>query len=290
MTATPQRSLMRGERCGAAYLLRLPDDTGGLVAGLRRGGRAGRSVDFRDYRTYQPGDDLRWIDWNVYARTDDLTVKLYHEEVSPHLDLVLDGSLSMVLEDTAKADAHLGVAAALATAAATASCSVAVWLVSERTRRLENSGGRPSEWLGLQCNGRRSPADVLLADPPRLRPNSIRILLSDLMWPEDPVPVVRRLAERAAAVHVVQILADQERQPPQHGNLRLHDIETDQRLELFVDDGTRQRYMDALAAHSVEWRAACRSYGATFASLTAEDIVRDWDLTVLVESGVLQGA
>ena len=65
--------------------------------------RAGSSLEFRDHRAYEPGDDLRHIDWNAYARTDQLTIKLFREEVTPHLDVVIDTSRSMDLEGTRRA-------------------------------------------------------------------------------------------------------------------------------------------------------------------------------------------
>ena len=67
-----------------------------------------------DHREYQPGDDLRRLDWAAYARSDKMIVKLYRQEVCPHLDVVIDGSRSMALEGTQKLRAGVALAAALA--------------------------------------------------------------------------------------------------------------------------------------------------------------------------------
>src|SRR4249920_2976779 len=93
-----RRYLSEGERAGARYALETPRQAPGGVAGGTLSQRAGSSLEFQDHRDYQPGDDLRHIDWNVYARTDQLTLKLYREEVTPHLDVLLDTSRSMTLE------------------------------------------------------------------------------------------------------------------------------------------------------------------------------------------------
>ena len=95
-----RQALLEGERAGGRYALRLPRRLPVGVAGGHQGARAGSSLEFREHREYEPGDDLRHIDWNAYARSDQLVVKLYHEEVTPHLDIVLDGSRSMALEGT----------------------------------------------------------------------------------------------------------------------------------------------------------------------------------------------
>ena len=123
MDASIRQALRSGEQLGARYALQIPQVAASGIIGSRAGRRAGSSIDFQDYREYEPGDDLRFIDWGIYARTDRLTVKLFREEVTPHLDLILDGSRSMNLEDTVKANAVAQLAALLATSAANAQCS-----------------------------------------------------------------------------------------------------------------------------------------------------------------------
>ena len=106
-----RQALRAGEQLGLRYALQIPQVAASGWTGTRTGRRAGSSIDFQDYREYQPGDDLRFIDWGIYARTDRLTVKLFREEVTPHLDLILDGSRSMNLENTAKAIAAAKISA-----------------------------------------------------------------------------------------------------------------------------------------------------------------------------------
>src|SRR5207248_6965504 len=127
MNDSTRRYLVEGERAGLRYALGLPRQAPVGVAGTSLAQRAGSSLEFKDYREYQPGDDLRHIDWNAYGRTDQLFVKLYREEVTPHADVILDCSRSMALEGTAKPGAALGLAALFATAAANAGFSHAAW-------------------------------------------------------------------------------------------------------------------------------------------------------------------
>ncbi|HMX28251.1 MAG TPA: DUF58 domain-containing protein, partial [Blastocatellia bacterium] len=133
--------LLEGERVGMRYALAVPRTTSATLAGLQMGQRAGSSLEFKDHRDYQPGDDLRRIDWNAFARSDKLTVKLFREEISPHLDVVLDGSRSMAVEPGAKAHAATALAAALAVAAENAGYSHAAWLAREWCAPIANGGG-----------------------------------------------------------------------------------------------------------------------------------------------------
>src|SRR5439155_2967235 len=111
------------------------------------GARAGSSLEFRDHRSYEPGDDLRHVDWHAFARTDQLSVKLYREEVSPHLDVLIDGSRSMALAGSAKARATLALAGFLTAAAANAGFTHAGWLLSADPVPVGDRGRRPEVWV-----------------------------------------------------------------------------------------------------------------------------------------------
>src|SRR5580693_1361037 len=183
MDAILQQALREGERLGGRHALQIPQVAASGLAGSRSGRRAGSSIDFQDYRDYQPGDDLRFIDWGIYARTDRLTIKQFREEVTPHLDLILDGSRSMNLADTNKANAVAQLAALLATSAANAQCTQAVWLSGEGFQRLTNDTLTPSAWDKLELESIRTPEQSFEILPPKFRRLGVRVLVSDLLWP-----------------------------------------------------------------------------------------------------------
>src|SRR5258707_7334627 len=164
-----RQALRDGEQLGIRYALQIPQVAASGLTGSRAGRRSGSSIDFQDYREYQPGDDLRFIDWGIYARTDRLTVKLYREEVIPHLDLILDGSRSMNLEGTAKAIATAKLSALLAAAAANAQCTQAVWLSGEGFQRLANDTLTPSAWDQLELDSKRTLDQSFDILSPKLR-------------------------------------------------------------------------------------------------------------------------
>jgi uncharacterized protein (DUF58 family) len=280
--------LIEGERAGMRYALEPPRAASAALAGMRLGREAGASLEFRDHRDYQPGDDLRRIDWSAFARSDRLTVKLYREEISPHLDIVLDGSRSMAIEDTAKARAAIGLAAVFAVAAANAGYSHNVWLARARVEPVANGSNRPSLWRSLDLDFRGNPVESFTRTPPRFRRQGIRVLISDLLWLGEPTAVLQSLAHNAASVVVAQTLASADANPPERGRVRLLDSETDERREIFIDDKAIRRYRDALARHQQNWHSACRQIGAVMVNVIAEELVSDWNLEALVKAGVMK--
>jgi uncharacterized protein (DUF58 family) len=267
-----RQALRDGEQLGLRYALQIPQVAASGWTGSRSGRRAGSSIDFQDYREYQPGDDLRFIDWGIYARTDRLAVKLFREEVTPHLDLILDGSRSMNLENTAKAKAVAQLAALLATAAANAQCTQAVWLSGEGFQRLPNDSLTPSAWDKLELASQRSPDQSFEILPPTFRRLGVRVFISDLLWPGDPLPILRRLREGAAALFVIQLLGRDDATPPEHGNLRVADCETGEETEIYIDATAAKQYADNLAQLQQSWDDACRQCGAHMTTLIAEDL------------------
>ena len=279
--------LSEGERAGVRYALQTPRQAPVGLAGGTLNQRAGSSLEFRDHRDYQPGDDLRHIDWNAYARSDQLTVKLYREEVTPHLDLLVDTSRSMTLEGSAKGRATLALAAFFATAASNASFSHAAWQLGQDVRPIGNSSGVPLAWEGITFEHRGPPIGVAKAGM-SWRPRGVRVLLSDLLWEGDPLATLRPLAERGSMTLVLQVLAEVDAHPIEGKSLRLVDSETDRIHEIHVDALVARRYRDGLARHQQNWHSACRQVGALFATVIAEDLLRDWNMDELVANGVLK--
>ena len=272
MVASIRQALRDGEQLGLRYALQIPQVAASGFIGSRAGRRAGSSIDFQDYREYQPGDDLRFIDWGIYARTDRLTVKLFREEVTPHLDLILDGSRSMNLTDTAKANAVAQLAALLATSAANAQCTQAVWLSGEGFQRLANDTLTPSAWDKLELDSQRTPEQSFEILPPKFRRLGVRVLISDLLWPGEPIQLLRRLRDGAAALFVIQLLAREDVEPPEHGNLRVVDSETGDESEIYIDSSIAKQYSENLASLQQSWSDACRQCGAHMTTIVAEDL------------------
>ncbi|MBN1918361.1 MAG: DUF58 domain-containing protein [Verrucomicrobia bacterium] len=282
--------LMDGERAGMRYALSVPPNAPFGASGGHLSNRPGSSLEFMDHREYQPGDDLRRIDWSAYARSDRLTVKLYREEVSPHLDILIDGSRSMALDETDKARATLGLAAMFAAAASNAGYSHCGWLARGGCEKIGNGTDRPSVWEGIEFDHRDNVTESFRRLSPAWRPRAIRVFLSDLFWLDDPLHTLQRLAEGASAVVVVQVVAKADAEPPERGNIRLVDSESDEMMEVFLDAVAQKRYREAFARHQENWHRGCRQVGALMTTLVAEDVLGGWQLDALVAAEVLKVA
>jgi len=259
----------------------------GLV-GAHLANRPGSSLEFMDHRSYQPGDDLRHIDWAAYARSDRLTVKVYRHEVNPHVDLLVDGSRSMDLEGTAKGEAVRALAALLATAARNASFSHRLWHGGDTWQMRPNGSADPVTWGALPLDAPTDTGRTYLTSPPRLAPRGMRFLLSDLLWMGEPERILAHLAEAATTVVLIQLLAGADVDGPPHGHARLVDSESGGRREVFLDAASLRRYRDRLARHQQHWHRAAKQAGAIMTTLVAETFLAGWDLEPLVAAGVLK--
>jgi uncharacterized protein (DUF58 family) len=285
---TTTEALCEGEAAGRRFTLATPRGGTAGRTGAALGLRAGSSLEFRDYRAYEPGDDLRHVDWSAFARSDQLNVKLYREEVAPHLDLLIDGTRSMNLEGSAKARAALAAAGFFIAAAENAGFTHHGWLLGADAISLGDSRRRPEAWDAIRFDHRESPALALNRAAARWKPRGIRVLISDLLFDADPGSLVRPLADRASAAVVLQVLARADADPGGTGFLRLHDIETEQLREVRVDAAARDRYRENLRRLQGHWHDATRAAGAVFTPLIAEDLLTDWRLDPLIAAGVLE--
>ena len=281
-------SLMTGYHWGSRSLFAEPPRTPLGTAGSTLSHRVGSSLEFMEHREYLPGDDLRRVDWNAYARSDRLAVKWCREEVNPHVDLLLDVSRSMNLSGTQKGAAVYALAGLFAASAAESRFSFAVFVTDEGCRRLGRSHLVPLEWDPFDLNTTDSPLDALNRQPPCWRPRGIRIFLSDLLFPSDPATVLSRVHGDAAVTIVGQLLAESDVEPPEQGNLRLVDSENGEHLELYLDSLARERYKRNLTRHQENYHAACRRHGAFFTTVVAERFLEDGRLDELFHAELLR--
>ena len=281
-------SLLAGMRVGARYALTAANRAPLGTRGEQLANRAGASLEFMDHREYQLGDDLRTINWAAYARSDKLTVKLFREEVSPHLDIVIDASRSMALPGSAKPNATAALAAMFAVAADNAAVAHNVHLAEAGCRPVGAGRSSPENWEAITFDYAGSPNDSFSRTPTSWPARGVRVLLSDLLWLGDPLACLTRFGQNASAVVVIQVLAQEDADPPARGNVRLVDSETDEPMDVFVDATSQQRYAAALARHQENWRRAAVQTGAVLATVIAEQLLDDWQLVDLLRAGVLK--
>jgi uncharacterized protein (DUF58 family) len=246
-------------------------------AGERLGRGTGNSLEFMDFRDYVPGDDLRRVDWSGFARTDQLRVRLYREEVAPALDIVADVSGSMA-STPAKEQALRDLVDACAMWSARA---------GGVPRRLLPGGGVGQATEALILGG-EDPRTLLPSVP--LRRQSVRVLISDFLRQADPAPDVQRMASGGAQLIVMQLLDPWELDPdPDDETCTLVDAENARRLDATLDARTVAGYLARLTRLSATLERSVRAAGGTFVRVPAgaPDVMFH---DVLLPAGVLEPA
>lgn len=240
-------------------------------AGEFQGAGVGSSLDFQDHRGYVPGDDPRHINWQAYARTGQYSMKLYREEVRPTLDLVIDVSESMFFEP-AKAARSAELLYFLVASAARAQAGAVIHLVRGRASRpVDAETVARHRWLELARE-----LDDTTPGPPDLgrlplRPNAIRVLLSDLLFAGDPDPVIRQLAQRQGSPVLLAPFAAVEEDPDWSGNCEFVDAERRTRHPHRIDPAVLRHYRASYAQHFRLWNLAARKQQARFARVAAAE-------------------
>ncbi|MEO6206376.1 MAG: DUF58 domain-containing protein [Candidatus Limnocylindrales bacterium] len=230
---------------------------GGLKGG-RRSVKRGQSVEFADYRDYSMGDDLRQLDWNVYARLEKLFVKLFVEEEDVTITLLVDASASMAAGHPQKLLFAKRAAAALGYIGLASEDRIAVSALSGRTARRRaalRGSGRVFRLLAdlSAIDVADGPTDLVAAArhaAAQLHGRGVVVLLSDLL---DPAAdrVIRELAATGSELIVLHVLSPDELDPGLEGDLRLVDSETGERVDITADLDT----IDAYRARLVAWKA-----------------------------------
>lgn len=264
---------LREQSRGWAEVLKLPfrQDRWRGQMGEFAGTSWGSSLDFQDHRAYLPGDDPRQINWQAYARTGSYTMKVYREEVRPCVDLILDVSASMRAFRTKGLRVMELLAFVLETALQSGATLRAFAVRGAEHRLLEVealvSGGWPLEFEAVAALPSEA-APVLTRLP--LRPGSMRLLLSDLLFPTEPEAFLAPLATRQGRGIVLAPFCQEESSPGWTGKHEFVDAETGMHQEHRVEADMLRQYLQAYTRHFDLWKAAAAKHGISLARVNAD--------------------
>jgi uncharacterized protein (DUF58 family) len=267
----------------------------GRMKGERRSKRKGQSVEFADFRQYVPGDDLRFIDWNLFARMERLYLKLFLEEEDLHFYTLIDASPSMDFGDPTKLQFAKQLAASLGF----------IGLCRADRVRIESLGtsarkpgpvlrGRSSLWRMLSYLDTVEPGErVSLAEGVRnfcLRNpgKGILVLITDLMDKEGYEKAFRLLVAQQMDVYVLHILSPEELNPDIKGDLKLIDCEDDDIAEVTISRPLLEKYKRTVAAFVDGAREFCVRRGMTYLMASTDTSVETLVANYLRKRGLVR--
>lgn len=260
----------------------------GKLQGERRSKRRGQSVEFADHRPYVVGDDLRFVDWNIYGRLERLFLKLFLEEQDLTVHIVVDGSASMSLGEPSKELFIKKLAAALGYVSLVNNNRVTMSFFADGIKgQLANMRGRNylhqmAEFLLTTESDGSSDFDSAARQLAMGRIGTgVMIVLSDFLFKQGYDSGLRRLIGRQYDLYVIQTLSAQELSPDFAGDLKLIDIEDADAAEITVSAALSKYYKRNLTAYCNELKDFCTRRGVVYVLANSADSVESLVLNYL---------
>jgi uncharacterized protein (DUF58 family) len=266
----------------------------GRMKGERRSKRKGQSVEFADFRNYVPGDDLRMIDWNLYARLDQLFLKIFLEEEDLHFHALVDCSASMNFGSPTKFHVAKQLAAALGYVGLCRSDRVHVAALGPEGRRAPVLRGRSGLFKMLAYLSSIVPEHNLsLAES--IKDFSIRtpgsgvvVLITDLMDKTGYESALRMLVGRRMDVFILHVLSPEEIDPPLRGDRRLIDIEDQDAAEITINQHVLDRYRETVQKFITSIKSFCSRRSIVYIPVRSDMSVDTIVAQYLRERGVVR--
>jgi uncharacterized protein (DUF58 family) len=244
--------------------------------GHRRSPSRGTGLEFADHKEYSAGDDIRYLDWNLYARLEELFIKLFEQEEAVPIYILLDGSASMAVGQPPKAQLGTQLAAALAYVGLANQDHVTVARMAQglvaSTRSLSGKT-RIYELLDFLAAPPAGTTDLVAAletFSAQTRLAGVVFVISDFLDSGDLVAAVRRLAGRKFGIYALHLVAPEELNVELSGDIELCDVETGRTLRQPLRRDTVERFRAFFRAHGDELRVAFRRYGVRYLRLSSE--------------------
>ena len=268
---------------------------GGRFSGGHVSPRAGMSIEFADYRDYVPGDDLRYVDWNIYGRLERLLVKTFVQELDVPVYFLVDTSASMRLGRPPKAVYASQLALALGYLALRNLDRVGLFPFAERLAESvppRHGMAQFSRFLralsGIDPQGRTSLARSVEDFLSQTRETGIVVLISDFLTSDDLGEPLARLSYRGDDIVAIQVLDRDDIAPTHTGPFRFQDIETDEQTLLSVGPGTLETYRTRFADYEAALRRQLESHKAPLFVVTTDRPLERFIYEDLRAGGILR--
>ena len=221
----------------------------GKFRGERRSLNRGTGLEFTDFRPYKHGDDLRYLDWNAYARLEKLSIKLFQADEELPVTILIDTSKSMAFGDPTKLVYAKQLAEALGYVALANSDSVTLYTLSDRLNHMLPTIYGKSQYsrllqtlTAIKAGGITQLTTCLTQLAISQQHASVVIILSDYLDSEGYSDGINALIGRGYALKLIHIQCAEEIEPPPIGEWRLEDAETGETKEITINEETAAHY------------------------------------------------
>jgi uncharacterized protein (DUF58 family) len=266
----------------------------GRMRAERRTKKSGSGVEFADHRDYVPGDDFRYLDWNVYQRFGRLLVRLYEEEEDLSVYLVVDTSTSMGWGGKRKLRYAQRLAAALSYVGLANLDRITIVATTDRIEsRMPTARGKArifkvlSYLKSLEPSGTTDLGDALKTFAAQYKRRGLVILLSDLYDPQGFERGINVLRYAKFEPFVLHILDENDGRPKLAGDVRLYDCETGEEREVTVTPKVLEQFRTAYAGYVAEIKKFCTERQVSYVPADVNIPFDDLVLRVLRRGGFL---
>lgn len=267
----------------------------GQLLAQRRTMQLGTGIEFADHRDYSPGDDLRYLDWNIFARHGELLLKRFQEEEDLHVYVLLDCSRSMAIGQPPKLRLAKQLAAAVAYIALADLDRVSILAFShELEREFPLTRGKDQvlrllDFLeGIEANGQTSLGKVVQLLEQRARRAGLAIIISDWLDPAGFQPPLDRLRHRKFEPHLIHLFAEEDANPKVLGDVELWDPECGDFRKVTLTEKHIAEYQSRFAAFEREVQRYAKQYGLGFLKARSDVPFDQCVLSMMREAGAVQ--
>ncbi|MCE7974536.1 MAG: DUF58 domain-containing protein [Leptolyngbya sp. PLA1] len=270
----------------------------GKLKGERRSKKRGQSVEFADHRPYATGDDIRHIDWNIFARLDQIFLKLFLEEEDLSLHLVIDCSASsdcgepskfLFMQKAVMALGYVGLVnlnRVTGTAMGDAPGGVVSAIRDLRGKRRTHD---LAQWIcSLEPRGYFSFKEAAERIMLTRRGKGLMLVFSDFLYKEGYEEGLRRLVGHGYDVFVIQVMSPEELEPKITGDLRLRDVEDGDSAEVTISAPLLKRYKATLGAYCQQLNSFCVRRDMTMMTIRSDTPIDVLVLDYLRKRGVVK--
>ncbi len=265
----------------------------GYLTGRRITPRAGMSLEFAEYKEYHPGDDFRYVDWNLYGRLSKLFVKRFNREEDLPIYLFLDISHSMAIGE--KLHHAIRLAGTLAYLGLKEQNRVGIYpFASELALGVPPKGSHHQIFEVFRFLERVVPSgetsiNESLSRFARVRRESgLAVLISDMLSEDGFEEGLAQLLYHRYEVMVLHVMAPDDLNPSWGGELRLQNIEDQQELNVYVDRTSIRNYQEALKAYQQRLQDFCREHQMRYVLVSTKTPLEDAVFELLREGMLVQ--